>query len=165
VISSLFRDAGKIASIRSSRARQRRLRADGPALLAKCLKYPALARRQWDALKKMAESGFWLGDGLKPYFTLVLSTIDVCLATVADLRDRFEDAPDAASDISALQDATASLQALRTEVSGVWDMLSAPPEQRQLRTPDEIRAGRAKGEYMSIEDAMRQEGLDPSEIL
>jgi hypothetical protein len=163
VNSSLFRDAGKIAAMRANLAWLGRLRADGPALLAKCRLYPALARRQWDALKKMAENGVWLGDDLKPYFTLVLSTIDVCLATIEGLRERLEDAPDAAGDISALHEATTTLQALRTEVTGIWDWLSAPPEKREIRSTAEIRAGLANGEYLSIEEAMRQAGLDPFE--
>lgn len=163
MISSLLRDAGRIAAMRANPAWLRRLRAEGPALLVKCRRYPALARRQWDALKKMAENGVWLGDDLKPYFTLVLSTIDVCLATIEALREKLEDAGDAASDVSALKEATAALRTLRAEVSETWDWLSAPPEKRQLRTSAEIRAGLANGEYMSAEEAAALLGLDPSE--
>ena len=107
----------------------------------------------------MAENGIWLGEDLKPYFTLVLSITDACLATAEALHEGLAETDAAASDLTVLEQATTALRSLRAEASGVWDWLTAPPEKRPLR------AAEVRGESVSVEEAMIRAGLDPSEAL
>ncbi len=122
-----------------------------------------MMRRHWEAIQKMAEVAVWPVEDLKPYFSLHMSMTDACLGTTEAVREGLEEAGAAAGDLSALDDVASSLRSLRAEVSSIWDWLTAPPAKRALRSTAEIRAGMARGEYISIEEAIAEAGGDPSE--
>ena len=150
MISTLIREPARIAAMRATPAGLRRLRAKASALVSGCRKYPPLMRSHWDAIQKMAEDSVWPIDDLKPYFSLLLSMIDVCLGTTKARREGLAEAGADANDLSALDEAATSLRSLRAEVSAGRDWLTAPPAPRSLRTTAEIRAGLARGEYITV---------------
>lgn len=158
MISSLIQEQVQIDAMRATPGGLRRLRTKAPALVLKCQKYPAMMRDEWDAIQKMASKSAWPVDDLKPFFSAVLSMIDLCLAMTTALHAGLEAASAAADHLSSLDEVTTSLESLRAEVSGVWDTLTAPPVKRTLRTTAEIRAGRARGEYISIEEPITEAG-------
>jgi hypothetical protein len=162
VISTLLREPARIAAMRATPDGLRRLLAKASARVSQCQKYPAMMRRHWDAVQKMVEECFWPAEDYKPYFSLLLSMIDVCLGATAALHEGLEEAQASANDLTALDDTTTSLRALRAEASGFWDWMTAPPEKRTLRTTAEIRAAMARGEYISVEQAMLEAGLELS---
>ena len=162
MISTLIREPARIAALRATPDGLRRLRAKAPALVLQCQKYPPRMRRHWGAIQKMADDSVWPVQDLKPYFSLLLSMIDVCLGATESLHEGLEEAQAAANDLSALDDVATALRALRAEASVLWDWLAAPPAKRPLRTTAEIRAGLAQGEYVDLEEAIAEAGGDLS---
>ena len=164
MISTLIREPARIAAMRATPEGLRRLRAKAPALIVQCQKHPPMMRRHWDAIQEMADDSVWPVDDLKPYFSLLLSMIDVCLGTAEALHEGLDEAGAAASDLSALDEAVASLRSLRAEVSAVWDWMAAPPPKRpRPARPPKSAAGIARGEYLTIEEAVAQVSGKPPE--
>ncbi len=163
MISTLIEEPARIASLRETPDGLRRLRAEAPGILSRCQEYPALLRGHWDAIQKMADEAVWPVDRLEPFFSFLLSMADICLDSVEALRQGLDEAGDGTIDGSALIDVADSVRTLRAEVSAVWDFLMAPPARRALRTTAEIREGRARGEYVSLDEAVAQATGDPSE--
>jgi hypothetical protein len=162
VISTLIREPARIAAMRATPDGLRRLLAKASARVAQCQKYPAMMRRHWDAVQKMVEDCIWPAEDLKPYFSLLLSMIDVCLGATAALREGLEEAQASANDLTALDETATALRALRAEASEFWDWMTAPPAKRTPAKMAEIRAATALGEYISIEEAMIEAGLELS---
>jgi hypothetical protein len=154
MISTLIHEPARIASMRTTPDGRRRLLAQASVLVARCQKLPALVRRHWRAIQKMTEEVAWPVDDLKPYFLFVLSLTDVCLGMAEAIREGLKEAHATSHDLSALADVAASLRSFRDEASAVSGRMEAPPAKRKLRTTAEIRAARARGEYMSGEEAM-----------
>ncbi len=163
MISTLIQEPARIASLRETPDGLRRLRAEAPDILARCQEYPALLRGHWDAIQKMADESVWPVDRLEPFFSFLLSMADICLDSVEELRQGLDEAGDGAIDGSALSDVADSVRSLRAEASAVWSFLSAPVAKRTLRTTAEIREGRARGEYVSLDEAVAQATGDPTE--
>ncbi len=90
---------------------------------------------------------------------------DICLDSVEQLRQAVEDAGDCAIDGSALSDVADSVCSLRAEASAVWSFLSALVAKRTLRITAEIRERRARGEYVSLDEAVALATGDTSEAL
>ena len=164
MISTLIEEPARIALMRETPDGLRRLRAEAPDILSRCQEYPAVLRGHWDAIQKMADESVWPIDRLEPFFTLLLSMADICLDSVEALRQGIDEAGDGAIDGSALSDVADSVRSLRAEVSAVWGFLTAPPARKTLRTTAEIRAGRARGEYVSIDEAASQAVGDSFEV-
>lgn len=162
MISTLIREPARIAAMRATPDGLRRLLAKASARVSQCQKYPPMIRRHWDAIQKMADDTVLPVEDYKPYFSFLLSMTDICLGTTEALHEGLEEAHAAANDLAALDDVTASLRSLRAEASEVWDWMTAPPAKRSLRRTAEIRAALARGEYISIEEAMVQAGLELS---
>lgn len=162
MISTLIEEPARIATLRETPDGLRRLRAEAPDLLTRCREYPALVRGQWDAIRKMADESAWPVDRLEPYFSFLLSMADICLDSVESLRQGVDEAGDGVIDLSALNDVADSVRSVRDEAAAVWRFLSAPPAKRTLRTTAEIREGLARGEYVSLDEAVAQVTADPS---
>jgi hypothetical protein len=136
----------------------RRLRAKAAVRVSHCQKYPVMMRRHWDAIQKMADDLVLPVEDYKPYFSLLLSMIDICLSGTEALREGLEEAGASANDLSTLDDVTASLRSLRAEASDVWDWMTSPPAKLSLPTTAEVRAAIARGECITIEEAIAQAG-------
>jgi hypothetical protein len=162
VISTLIREPARIAALRATPDGLRHLLAEASVRVSQCQKYPAMMRRHWDAVQKMVEDCIWPAEDYKPYFSLLLSMIDVCLSAATALREGLEEAHASASDLTALDETAASLRSLRAEASEFWDWMTAPPAKRTLRKTAEIRAAMDRGEYISVEQAMLEAGLELS---
>jgi hypothetical protein len=164
MISTLIEEPARIASLRETPDGLRRLRAEAPGLVSRCREYPALLRGHWDAIRKMADESVWPVDRLEPYFSFVLSMADIYLDSVEALRQGIDEAGDGVIDGSALSEVADSVRSLRAEASAVWSFLTAPPARRTLRTTAEIREGRARGEYVSLDETVAQATGDASEV-
>lgn len=163
MISTLIEEPARIASLRETPDGLRRLRAEAPGLISRCREYPALLRGHWEAIRKMADESVWPVDRLEPFFSFLLSMADICLDSVEALRQGIDEAGDGTIDESALGDVVDSVRSLRAEVAAAWSFLTAPSARRTLRTTAEIREGRARSEYVSLDEAVAQATGDPSE--
>jgi hypothetical protein len=117
-----------------------------------------MMRRHWDAIQKMVEECVWPAEDLKPYFSLLLSMIDVCLGATEALHEGLEEAHASANNLAALDDTATSLRSLRAEASAFWDWMTAPPAKRTPAKMAEIRTATARGEYIDINEAVVQAG-------
>jgi hypothetical protein len=158
VISTLLREPARIAALRATPDGLLRLYAEASVRVSQCQKYPVLMRRHWDAIQKMADDIVLPVEDYKPYFSFLLSMIDICLGGTEALREGLEEAGMPANDLTVLDDVTASLRSLRAETSDVWDWMTSPPAKRSLPTTAEVRAAIARGECITIEEAIAQAG-------
>lgn len=156
MISTLIREPARIAAMRATPDGLLRLRARASALVLQCQKYPPAMHHHWEAIQRMADDSVWPIADLKPYFSLLLSMTDVCLGATEAVHEGLEEAQAHVSDLSTLDDVANSLRSLRSEASAVWEWMAAPPARRVLRTTPEIRAGIARGEYQTLEEAIAE---------
>lgn len=162
--------AGEASLLATTPDGRRLLLLDAPALIAHCSEYPEMVRLRWKTFEQEAEGRVLFDDDLTPAFATLIALAETCRETVAAVRKSLEEAergrPELerldertfpAPDLAALDSAAERLTAVKGEISALWEWLDAPAERsRPLRTTEEIRAARLRGEYISAEDAVAQ---------
>ncbi len=178
IISPLLRSGRAEAQVLASEAGclceaadgRRLLLRDASALIAHCLEYPDMVRRQWETFQQEAEGRVLFEDDLAPSYAMLIALAESCRETVAAVRKSLEEAERdraelerldervyQAPDFAPLDSAAERLAALKGEISAEWEWLKTPDEpHRPLRTTEEIRASLRRGEYISVEEAMSQ---------
>jgi hypothetical protein len=168
-----------VASQRAAEEGLQGLLPQAADLVAHCRDYPAKVRGHWESFQKTGETQVLILVDVAPYMESLLRLTDAFLATVEAVRAGLAEAAELpaafitgtrnswpAPDFKVLTAATDELVPLRAEIAEWWNWFNAPVTfDGPRRTTSEIRAAIERGEYISVEDAMIEAGLDPNEAL